>query len=155
MRPVTLFCALLAAAAADPAAAQQVCAVRGAWELESVTVDGQPQQLGGEYRDVKLVTARYWTYVTRQAGRAPLVTTADSLAAYRTRFFGGGTYSATDSSYTEHIEFFQNPEYIGQELTFSCRIEGDRWYHTGDYPRLQGGSQIGAVRIAEVWRRID
>ncbi|HEV2122562.1 MAG TPA: hypothetical protein VGW38_07290 [Chloroflexota bacterium] len=121
--------------------------------MESVTVDGQPQPRG-QYRQIKLVTASHYAWVGQEPGPMALQSAADSLAAYRTRGFGGGSYQVTDSTYTERLEYFYHPEYVGREITFSCRVAGDRWYHAGDLPNIEVGREIGRTRLEEVWRRI-
>ena len=145
---------LVLASSAGNVAAQAVCAVRGVWELESATVDGEPRDLAG-WKQMKIVTDTRFAFVTQQGTTAPLVTTSDSLTAYRTRFFGGGTYRVTPTTYTEVLHYFMNPEYVGREITFNCRIESDRWYHDAEYPVLENGMQIGSRRLAEVWRRVE
>ena len=81
-------------------------------------------------------------------------TTADSLAALRTAGFGAGRYEVTEDTYTEHLDYFSNPEYVGRSITFSCRVEGDTWYQEGGYPILQGGQETGSVELAEMWRKV-
>ena len=61
-------------------------------------------------------------------------------------YAGGGRYTLEgDSLYTEHIEYHSSIPNVGQSLTFKYRVEGNRWYHTG---------QIGNFVLEEVWERI-
>jgi hypothetical protein len=131
------------------------CAIRGVWALESVAVGGQPQVPAEQWRQIKLVTDTHFAWVGQGAGPEALRSAADSLAAFRTRGFGGGTYQVTDTTYTENIEYFFDPEWIGREITFSCRVQADRWYHITEYPTMEGGRETGRVRVDEVWRRLE
>jgi hypothetical protein len=101
---------------------------------------------------MKVVTASHFAWVGQGEGPTTLESATDSLAAYRTRGFGGGTYDVTDSTYTEHLEYFFDPQWVGREITFSCRVQGERWYHITEYPQMEGGRQTGRVRVDEVWR---
>ncbi len=135
---------------------QAACPVQGTWELVSVTVNGQRQPEDQQWRQIKLVTPTHYAWVgqARGAPTQPLQSVADSLAAYRTRGFGGGTYQVTDSTYTERLEYFVLPDWVGREITFSCRVTGDQWHHTTDYPTMENGRETGRTRVEEVWRRI-
>jgi hypothetical protein len=59
---------------------------------------------------------------------------------------GGGTYSFREGQYTEHIEFFsRESSRVGMSLSFSGRVEGRNWYHSGKSSRGEP--------ISEVWSR--
>jgi hypothetical protein len=79
----------------------------------------------------------------------------DTEGAFDGLRYGGGTYRVTGTSYTESIDYFMDPELVGEEATFSCRVEGDQWYHDGEIPRIEDGEQAGSWKIQEVWRRIQ
>jgi hypothetical protein len=133
--------------------AQDACPVQGVWQLESSSMNGQNQPLDSRSQ-IKLVTATHWAFIAQSEGPAELRTRGDTLQAFRTRGFGGGRYRVTDDSYTEHLDYFMNPGYVGREITFTCRVEGDLWYHqTEDFPILEDGAEATG-RLAEVWRRI-
>lgn len=71
--------------------------------------------------------------------------------AYNTQtkeFFGtgGGMYGASDTHYTETIEFFsRDSTRVGMSLTFNCRLDGKTWRHFGQ-------SSTGK-EIHEIWKR--
>ncbi len=71
--------------------------------------------------------------------------------AYNTetkQFFGtgGGTYTATDSVYTENIEFFsRDNKRVGASLQFQFSVDGNDWHHKGQ-------STAGEV-MYEIWSR--
>ncbi|GGK81008.1 membrane or secreted protein [Rufibacter glacialis] len=59
---------------------------------------------------------------------------------------GGGTYTAQNGKYTEHIEFFsRDNNRVGMELTFNYEIKDGNWHHTGL-------SSTGG-KVNEVWSR--
>ena len=59
---------------------------------------------------------------------------------------GGGTYTANDGKYTEHIEFFsRDSSRVGMQLSFNYEVKDGKWHHTGK-------SSTGAP-VNEVWER--
>jgi hypothetical protein len=45
---------------------------------------------------------------------------------------GGGTYTTTDSTYTETIEFFsRDATRVGMKLQFNYDVQGTDWHHSG------------------------
>ncbi len=61
---------------------------------------------------------------------------------------GGGTYTAQNGKYTEHIEFFsRDSSRVGMQLSFDFRKENGKWHHSGM-------SSTGKP-INEVWQRIS
>ena len=133
------------ARAARPAA----CSVEGVWELESVTTDGQRQELGG-YRQRKLVAHGHYMWIGHDARRdtLPMRTATDSLRAAQIGG-GAGPYAVAGDSYTEQLEYFVDPTWVGRSFPAKCRTEGDRWYH--DFEITVGGR---TQRVNEVWRRL-
>jgi predicted ester cyclase len=132
---------------------QPGCPVQGVWQLESATADGEAVEVGA-WRQMKMITGSNFTWVGQEPGPEAFLTRADSLAALRATAFGGGRYEVTEDTYTEHLDYFYNPEYVGRSVTFSCRVEGDTWYQEGEYPVIEGGQETRSVQLAEVWRRI-
>ncbi|WP_192822853.1 membrane or secreted protein [Rufibacter sp. LB8] len=60
---------------------------------------------------------------------------------------GGGTYTAQDGKYTEHIEFFsRDSSRVGMQITFNFEMKDGRWQHTGQ-------SSTGSP-VHEVWQRL-
>lgn len=134
--------------------APKPCAVRGAWALESASVDGKPAPMGKRRQD-KIVTASHYAWTSQEPGPRVLRTVADSLVAYRSSAFGSGTYRVTDSTYMERLDVFYDPSYVGRELAAACRIAGDRWYHSFSWPELENGRETRRAKVVEVWRRTE
>jgi len=63
---------------------------------------------------------------------------------------GGGTYRVEDGKYIETVEYHSIPALVGKSLIFDFRLDGDRWYHSGDFEA--GGRKF---HIQEVWKRVD
>ena len=134
--------------------AQAGCQLAGVWELVSGSTDGVPYPASLHAR--KLITRTHFAFITRDDGaiKDPR-TAADTLAFLQSMAAGSGTYTVQGTTYTEKPEFFPDPAYIGRELPFTCRVEGDRFYQTGNVPVLQNGVRVGDVKLEEVWRRIE
>ncbi|WP_266205916.1 membrane or secreted protein [Pontibacter kalidii] len=60
---------------------------------------------------------------------------------------GGGTYTAENGTYTEHIEFFsRDSSRVGASLSFDFEVRDGKWHHSGT-------SSTGKP-INEVWERL-
>jgi hypothetical protein len=146
--------AVLVLLVARPAQAQTACQPAGVWELESGKIDGQAYPKTLHQR--KFITKNRWVWIAKDdAGPKELKTAADSLQMFRTAASGSGTYTVQGTTYTEKIEFFSDPAYIGLSLPFSCRTEGDRFYQSGMLPIFQDGKKVRDLRLEEVYRRIE
>ncbi|GAB3200907.1 hypothetical protein ABID22_003156 [Pontibacter aydingkolensis] len=61
---------------------------------------------------------------------------------------GGGTYTADNGKYIEHIELFsRDASRVGMQLTFNYEVKDGKWHHTGQ-------SSTGN-KVNEVWERIS
>ncbi len=61
---------------------------------------------------------------------------------------GGGRYTLKDDTlYTEYIEYHTSEPLVGQAISFTAKVIGDIWYHTGEFP--------SGYRLEETWRRIE
>ena len=130
------------------------CPVRGVWELVSTSVDGKEQSLGA--RQVKVVTDRHFMWLSQAARRdtLPLKTQIDTLRVFRVNG-GGGTYTTNGSTYTEHIELFATPSWVGTSFRAMCRVDGDRWTHSFTLPNDTTAAPGPYRRVLQVWRRIE
>ena len=131
------------------------CRVHGVWELVSVTTDGKEEVVRG-WKQLKLVTDRHFVWISEGLRRdtLPLKTELDSLRAY---IIGGGagTYTATGNRYIEQIDYFNDPSWIGKSWNASCRIEGDRWYHSFTNPNDSTKATGPVGHVTELWRRVE
>lgn len=129
------------------------CQVEGVWEQLSVAFDGH--EMPPHSRPLRKIVARgHWIWIGADAGRdkLPRQTNADSLRA--TQIFGGaGTYTTTNRTFTQHIDYFFDPRAEGATLVASCRTQGDLWYYsfsTAGVPGMEGWPK----HVSEVWHRI-
>jgi hypothetical protein len=90
-----------------------------------------------EHRQVKIINRSHFVWVTyvREDGRPLLL--------------GGGTYSFDGKTYKEKYEF-GGPglpaELVGKEQTFTAKLDGDEWTHSG--------TLSNEFRVREIWRKV-
>jgi hypothetical protein len=139
---------------ASQLSAQAPCQLVGVWELVSGKANGKPYPAA--LHQVKIITRTRFAWVAREDnGLKDLKSVADSLKAYESRAGATGTYSVQGSTHTENIESFPEPAYEGRSIPFTCRVEGDRFYQTGNYPIVKDGKKVRDVMLEEVYRRIE
>jgi hypothetical protein len=148
---------LLAANGDARGSAQRTCRVQGVWERVATLQSGKRQEYT-DARQRKVVTKKHHMWLNSAARRdtLPLRTTVDTLNFYWVSG-GSGTYEVAGSRYTEHLDMFTDPRLEGKKLTASCRVDGNRWYHTflpSDIDSPAPG-QAAADSITEVWRRVE
>tara|TARA_R110002051_G_scaffold70772_1_gene127529 strand:+ start:88166 stop:88924 length:759 start_codon:yes stop_codon:yes gene_type:complete len=60
---------------------------------------------------------------------------------------GGGSYTAKDGIYTEHIEFFSKDDTrVGAQLKFNYELHGNDWHHTGNNSKGEPMYEIWSKR---------
>lgn len=135
------------------AASHPACEVEGVWEQVSVAFDGK-EMAPHSRAPRKIVSRGHWIWIGADAGRdkLPRRTEAESLRANQI-FGGAGTYTTTDSTFTQHIDYFFDPSAEGATLVASCRTEGEFWYYTFTTDGVPGMSGW-PKRVSEVWRRL-
>jgi len=104
----------------------------GTWEL----VSGQP--LPEDARDIKIFSGRHFIFVAYDTKHG------------RPLYTGGGTYSLSGDSYSEHIDFASDKiaeGLVGKDQTFAVQIGQDSF--------TQQGTLSNGKPLREVWRRID
>lgn len=137
-------------------AAQRGCRVQGVWERVATLQSGKRQEYTGA-RQRKVVTKKHHMWLNSEARRdtLPLRTLADTLNFYWVSG-GSGTYEIAGSRYTEHLDMFSDPRLEGKSLKASCRVDGNRWYHTFRPSDLDSPAPGQATdSITEVWRRVE
>lgn len=121
----------------------------GTWQLESYK--GEGDSIRSDYPDfvsyVKLLTPTHFLWVHYLGEQ-------DQVLAE-----GGGTYVYNGDTYTETLNFVypSGSGQVGTVLPFSCRVEGDTWYHKGHIiihgqDEESGEATVDSVLIDEVWK---
>jgi len=152
MRAVSFLAA--AAFLASPLSAQSSCRLEGAWQLVSGSADGKPYPAGA--RGLKIITHGHFAVLSQEPGvPKEMKSPADSLAMFRHAGSAGGTYTLQGTTYTETLEYYPDPAYVGKAIPFVCRTEGDRFYQSGNVPILEHGKMVGNSKLEEVWKRIE
>jgi hypothetical protein len=131
--------------------------IEGVWELISQKWNGKGEISG---RDIKVITDKHFSFIFQDTAEAKSLlakkTLKDSLSAFFDDLYAGaGSYKLVDSIYTETIEFFSNPEHIGQSTDFIVRVDGDRLYQSGKWPTYKDGKKVKDVFLEEVYKRIE
>ena len=68
---------------------------------------------------------------------------------------GAGTYTTSDSSYTEHIELYDNAREIGTSFKAKCRVTGNRWEHIFTIPNDTTKASGQVTHFVQVYRRVE
>lgn len=124
------------------------------WQLVSGKYHGQTGPAG--WRQIKIITKSHFAFLGEEdRGVKEMKTVADSLQAFRTMNSGGGTYTLQGNTYTEKLEYFADPVYVGLSIPFTCKAERDQFIQTGSIPILEGGRKVREMKLEEVWRRIE
>ncbi len=111
--------------------------IEGAWELVSARViypDSTVEVDASQRQSLKLVTPTHWVFVSKSPE------TGEVTGA------GGGRHTTEGNTHTVEREYHTSPAALEAGPTpYDCRIEGDTWYHEGDWPDY---------RLEEVWQRV-
>jgi hypothetical protein len=149
---------VIAATRAPDRAAPPACRVQGVWDLVANTQAGKRTEFTGAHQR-KIVTKKNWMWLVGASRRDTLpLRTALDTANYYSVAGGFGTYDVSGNHYTEHIDTFVDPSLQGKSLKASCRVDGNRWYHTflasdlGPQPPAPTASRDS---ITEIWRRVE
>jgi hypothetical protein len=83
-------------------------------------------------------------------------TKEDPLTAYMDAFnAGSGTYKLEGNKYTETVEFFADPSYIGRSFDFTMKVEGNSLYQSGKFPVFEDGKKVREFLLEEVYERVQ
>jgi hypothetical protein len=109
----------------------------GTWRLVSAKYGGQEVTFPEGITTLKHITPSQFHWLSH--GPDGVVTRA-----------AGGPYTLRDDRYEETPEYGVGDDFNtvkGQTHTFTCRIDGNKWHHTGE---LKSG-----LTIEEVWERVE
>ncbi len=116
----------------------QSCDPAGAWEVYQLTFtdpDGTVREIDiGDPPGLKVLSQTHWAFVEQNEASNDIPTSG-----------GGGSYTVHGNTYTEVVEYHAARSFIGQSISFDCRVEGDFWYQSGTLP--------DGTKLDEVYRR--
>jgi len=99
----------------------------GTWELVSGTTIQGKDTTNTDYtkgkKFLKIINSTHFSFVGHDLTKGK-----DSLAFYTS---GAGTYTLTDSTYTEHLQFCSDRAWEGNDFTFTILIRNDSLTQTG------------------------
>ncbi|GAA5787546.1 lipocalin-like domain-containing protein [Chitiniphilus shinanonensis] len=135
--------------------------VEGRWELLSsdLTIGDKTYPCGAGRYMVKEIRAGRFNFFSAAPQRAPFPPTGPTpearLAAAESFDAGAGTYTLDGERYVESVEFCSYPNYVGADLAFTVRVDGDTLVQEGEYPLTRLG--LGPVDgyLIETYRRIE
>lgn len=101
--------------------------VVGTWRLLSGTLIEKGDTAVTDYTKgksfIKIINATHFAFLLHDLARGK-----DSTAVFSA---GGGTYSLTDSTYTEHLEYCTDRAWEGNDFAFSISINNDTLVQRG------------------------
>jgi hypothetical protein len=99
----------------------------GTWQLVSGTTIQGKDTTTTDYtknkRFLKIINGTHFSFVGHDLSKGK-----DSLAFYSS---GAGTYTLTDSIYTEHLQFCSDRAWEGNDFSFTVLIQNDSLTQTG------------------------
>lgn len=121
--------------------------IEGTWELVSAKWSN-PDTTGlwpvtDHDQQIKMISRTHFVWINQDTSRKDVYG------------FGGGKYTLDGDKYTEHIEMFNSPEWIGKSVTFTMKVEGDTLIQSGKMPLKKLGLADNDQETYEVYKRID
>ncbi|WP_276496258.1 membrane or secreted protein [Pontibacter litorisediminis] len=113
--------------------------LEGTWRITGRAGENgkiQPIHTSGTRKTLKILSGDRFQWIAFDSGTKAFSGT------------GGGTYTADNGTYTEHIEFFsRDSSRVGASLGFNFEVQDGKWLHSGT-------SSTGKP-INEVWERLQ
>ena len=159
MRSLMVSMAIAAAVAMglQGCAPEKTSTIEGAWKLiDAKYTPADPTFSLTTYRQIKILTKTHWAYLSQQRSAPKLTSQSDAelLAAAKTFGAGGGTYTLDGDAYTEHVEFFSVPNFVGATIKYKIKWDGGEWIQTGTLPIKALGLGDKDMELVERYRRI-
>ena len=114
--------------------------LEGTWKLLSGTLIEKGNSTVTDYTKgkefIKIINDTHFAFLSHDLNKGKDSTTAVFSA-------GGGSYSLTDSLYTEHLEYCNDRQWEGNSFDFTITIHGDTLTQKG----IEKVENIGVYRI--------
>ena len=101
--------------------------LEGTWQLVAATStekDSTKSTFNPDVKMIKMINASHFAFFSHDLNQGKDSTKAQFSA-------GGGTYELKDSTYTEHLEYFNQRQWEGGNFSFSIRIKADTLVQEG------------------------
>ena len=124
--------------------------IQGTWKLLTGTIVEKGDTTITDYTKgksfIKIINASHFAFLMHDLNKGK-----DSAS---TQFSaGGGSYSLTGSSYTEHLEYCSAREWEGHDFTFTVSIKGDTLIQSGiEKVEAEGINRINTEKYIRVKR---
>lgn len=137
---------------------QEESSIQGVWRMLSQKVDGE-EMLTASASQLKFITAKNWVFIAQDKDKTIAALerkSQDPLKDYMDAFgAGAGIYELSGNTYTETVEKFPDPAYIGRSFSFTVKVEGNRFYQSGSFPVFENGEKIQDSLLEEVYERVE
>ena len=118
---------------------QSTIPIEGTWELLSGTTiekgDSTVTDYTKDLQFIKIINKTHFAFLNHDRNKGK-----DSVAVFSA---GGGRYSLTDSSYTEHLEYCSDRQWENNDFKFAVTINNDTLVQRG----IEKIENIGVNRI--------
>lgn len=145
LRPV-LFSAIILSILSGCQPKQTSAPIVGTWELISATTtekDSTFSTFDPTHKMIKIINPTHFAFLNHA-----LTVAKDSSNAFTG---GGGTYSLTDSNYTENLDYFIDPKWEKNKFEFIVKISNDTLIQKG----VEKVDKLGINRvIVETYKRV-
>ncbi len=131
--------------------------VIGVWKLQSVTNKAQDSSISStedEWQMMKIITKTHFMFAEQDPKRPKFIhggTDSELLETAKSFFAGAGTYTFDGTFYTEKIDIFFNPNYIGQTVTYNCEFKDNLMTQSGTFPVKSIGLPGEDIELCETW----
>lgn len=138
---ILIMAALVSCDAVSPSSESKPASVpiTGTWKLLSGTTIQKGDTTITDYTKdksfIKIINATHFAFLLHDLQKGK-----DSLAVYSS---GGGTYSLTDSAYTERLEYCSDRQWEGNEFHFTVSISNDTLIQKG----IEKIEKLGVDRV--------
>ncbi|OIN57644.1 hypothetical protein BLX24_19095 [Arsenicibacter rosenii] len=100
--------------------------LKGTWELVDATTieqDSSYSTFDASHKMIKIINDTHFAFLNHSAQPA------DSAKHFFSA--GGGTYTLTDSTYTEHLDYFSDPAWEHHTFAFTVTLRNDTLIQKG------------------------
>jgi hypothetical protein len=101
--------------------------LEGTWQLVAATStekDSTKSTFNSDVKMIKIINASHFAFFSHDLNQGKDSSKAQFSA-------GGGTYELKDSTYTEHLEYFNQRQWEGGKFEFTLRIKADTLVQEG------------------------